>query len=91
MVVGADPGAANARHFHALPDCSKTWLIAESALDRSATSIFDGRTLWFRLARHHPWPWLQESGIDIGLMEMWGSVLTAAFRSHLDKRVRKVA
>jgi hypothetical protein len=81
MVVGADPGAANARHFHALPDCSKTWLIAESALDRSATSIFDGRTLWFRLARHHPWPWLQESGIDIGLMEMWGSVLTAAFQA----------
>jgi hypothetical protein len=81
LVVGADPGAANARHFHALPDCSKTWLISESALDRSATSIFDGRTLWFRLARHHPWPWLQETGIDIGLMEMWGSVLTAAFQA----------
>ena len=36
-------------------------------------------TFWFRLATHHPWPWLKAHGLDIGLVEMWGSVLTAAF------------
>jgi hypothetical protein len=80
LVVGADPGTANARHFQELPDCPDTWLLSESALDRAATSIFDGRTFWFRLAKHHPWPFLHELGIETGLMEMWGSVLTAAFQ-----------
>jgi hypothetical protein len=80
LAVGADPGAANARHFQALPPCPDTWLVAESALDRSATAHFDGRTFWFRLANHHPWPWLRTLGIDVSQLEMWGSVLTAGFQ-----------
>jgi hypothetical protein len=80
LVVGADPSTANARHFHSLPDCPDTWLIAESALDPSAAAPFADRTFWFRLANHHPWPWLNALGIDVGLVEMWGSVLTAAFQ-----------
>jgi hypothetical protein len=80
LVVGADPSTINARHFQSLPDCSKTWLVAESALDPSALAPFHGRTLWFRLATHHPWPWLNTLGLDVGLVDMWGSVLTAAFQ-----------
>jgi hypothetical protein len=79
FVVGADPSTANARHFQWLPECANTWLIAESALDRSATQVFDGRTLFFRVSRHHPWPWLQQWGCDAGQIDMWGSVLTAGF------------
>jgi hypothetical protein len=80
LVVGLDPSTANARHFLELPECDDTWLVAESALDRTATSVFDGRTLWFRVANHHPWPWLNEQGIDVGKIDVWGSVLTAAFQ-----------
>ena len=80
IVVGADPSSENARHFHLLPECSNTWLVAESALAPSAAHAFDERTFWFRLANHHPWPWLRSQGLDIGNVEMWGSVLTAAFQ-----------
>ena len=80
IVVGLDPSELNARHFHGLPDCPDTWLVAESALDPSATSRFAGRTFWFRVARHHPWPWYHEIGIDVGFLEVWGSVVTAAFQ-----------
>ncbi|MCC7416243.1 MAG: DUF115 domain-containing protein [Acidobacteria bacterium] len=80
IVVGVDPGAANARHFQALPSCPGTWLVAESALDPAAVRRFDGRTFWFRAARHHPWPWLNELGIDVASMDLWGSVLTGAFQ-----------
>jgi hypothetical protein len=55
-------------------------LVAESALDPAAAATFQGRTFWFRLAPHHPWPWLNTRGLDAGLVEMWGSVLTAAFQ-----------
>lgn len=79
LAVGADPGEANARHFLDLPAFTGTWLVAESALDPIAAVPFHGRTLWFRLANHHPWPWLREGGLDVGHVEMWGSVLTAAF------------
>ena len=80
LAVGADPGQANARHFQELPECRRTWLVAESALDATATAAFAGRTLWFRLANHHPWPWLAQHGIETAHLEMWGSVLTAAFQ-----------
>jgi hypothetical protein len=79
LAVGLDPGELNARHFQALPPCPDTWLVAESALDRSATRVFDGRTFWFRVSNHHPWPWLNGLGIDAGQLAAWGSVLTSAF------------
>ena len=80
LAVGADPGQANARHFHDLPECPTTWLVAESALDAPAAAAFEDRTLWFRLSNHQPWPWLRERGLDVAQMDMWGSVLTAAFQ-----------
>jgi len=80
LVVAVDPSILNARHFQALPDCSETWLIAESALDRSATMHFDERTFWLRVSKHHPWPWLNQCGIDVGQIDVWGSVLTAALQ-----------
>ena len=80
FVVGLDPSELNARHFHDLPPCPDTWLVAESALDRTATRAFEGHTCWFRVARHHPWPWLNDLGIDVGFLEVWGSVVTGAFQ-----------
>jgi hypothetical protein len=81
LVVGLDPSDLNARHYHLLADCPDTWLVAESGLDRSATREFDGRTYWYRVARHHPWPFYNEVGIEVGYLEVWGSVLTAAFQT----------
>lgn len=83
IVVGADPSLGNARHFQWLPACPQTWLVAESALDRTATRVFDGRTLWFRLSNHQPWPWLAPHGFTVCQFDMWGSVLTAAFQVAL--------
>jgi hypothetical protein len=80
LAVGLDPGEANARHFECLSGCDNTFLVAESALDRRVTRDFDGRTFWFRVANHQPWPWLNEIGLDVGCLEVWGSVLTAAFQ-----------
>ncbi len=80
LVIGLDPSDLNARHLLALPECRDTWLVAESALDPKATAAFDGRTFWFRVAPHHPWPWYNEQGIDIGRLDVWGSVLTGAFQ-----------
>jgi len=80
MVVAVDPQALNARHFHALPDCSRTWLVGEASIDPTVIAPFDRRTFWFRVADHQPWPWYHELGIDVGRVDVWGSVLTAAFQ-----------
>lgn len=83
IVSALDPSLLNARHFQMLAECPDTWLVAESALDRSAAAPFDGRTFWLRIAKHHPWPWLNSCGIDVGLIDVWGSVLTGAFQLAL--------
>ena len=80
FVVALDPSELNGRHLLNLPACANTWLIAESALDPCAVAAFQGRTLWFRVAAHQPWPWLNTLGVDVGKLEVWGSVLTAAFQ-----------
>ncbi len=80
LVVGLDPSETNARHLLGLSGCRRTWLVAESALDPRAVAPFAGRTFWFRVAPHHPWPWLNELGVDVGRLDVWGSVLTAAFQ-----------
>jgi hypothetical protein len=80
LVVGLDPSTANLRHFLALPECRNTWLVAESALDPACTSAFGDRTFWFRVSKHQPWPWLNTLGIDIGQIDVWGSVLTGALQ-----------
>ncbi len=80
LAVGLDPSELNARHFHALPPCPETWLVSESALDGAAHRHFGDRTFWFRVAQHEPWPWYQALGLDVGQIEVWGSVVTAAFQ-----------
>jgi hypothetical protein len=80
LVVAVDPQALNARHFHALPDCSQSWLVGEASIDPTVIAPFDRRTFWFRVADHQPWPWYHELGIDVGRIDVWGSVLTAAFQ-----------
>ncbi|NOT24479.1 MAG: DUF115 domain-containing protein [Acidobacteria bacterium] len=80
-VVGIDPSPLNARHFLSLPDCPGTRLICDLALDRQATASFEERTFWFRVADHHPGPWLASLGLDVEKVDVWGSVLTAAFQA----------
>lgn len=80
FVVGVDPGEINGRHFRWLPERPQTWLVGEPSLDPMAIEPFGGRAFWFRVARHQPWPWYQELGVDVAQLEVWGSVLTAAFQ-----------
>jgi hypothetical protein len=81
IAVGMDPGERNARHFQSLPPSPATWLVAESALDPSVVRAFGERTFWFRVANHQPWPWFRDLGLDTGQIDVWGSVLTAAFQT----------
>ena len=78
--MALDPSEINGRHLLDLPAHAGTWLVAESALDPRATAAFHGRTLWFRVAPHQPWPWLKTHGIDVGRLDVWGSVLTGAYQ-----------
>ena len=79
LVVAVDPSEANAAHLEGLPAGPGTWLVAETSLHPTAFAPFAGRTFCFRVAAHHPWPWLHAAGFDVGLLRAWGSVLTTAF------------
>ncbi len=79
IVVAVDPTEANARHLAELPPCPDTVLVAEGSLDPEGLVAFEGRTAFFRIGNHHPWPWLREQGVDRGTLRAFGSVLTTAF------------
>lgn len=79
LVVGVDPTEANARHLAELPPCPGTYFVSEGSLDPEAMPTFAGRTFYFRVTDHAPWPWLRQQGIDRGKLRAWGSVLTTAF------------
>lgn len=79
VVVATDPTETNARHLCELPACSRTHLVAEGSVDSESLSEFEGRTFFFRVSDHHPWPWLRNKGLDRGPLRAWGSVLTTAF------------
>lgn len=79
LIVALDPSEANATHLDDLPPCPATPLVAEGSLDPTALAGFRGRTLFFRVADHHPWPWLRQIGLDRQPLRAWGSVLTTAF------------
>jgi hypothetical protein len=79
FVVAVDPSEANATHLVELLPCPESYLVAEGSLDPEALRHFAGRTFFFRVADHHPWPWLRGLGIDRGCLRAWGSVLTSAF------------
>jgi hypothetical protein len=78
LVAAVDPSPANACHLGGLLDPARTWLVAEASLHPSAFAHFDGRTFFFRVSDHAPWPWLREAGLDRARLEVWGSVVTAA-------------
>jgi len=80
FVVAVDPQPMNARHFHELPPCPDTWLVSEASIDPSVVAPFGRRTLWFRVSNHEPWSWYNEMGLDVGRVDVWGSVVTAAFQ-----------
>ncbi len=79
FVVALDPSDVNASHLVDLPACPRTWLVGEGSLDPVAFDAFAGRTFVFRVADHHPWPWLRRIGLDRQPLRAWGSVLTTAF------------
>ena len=78
-VVAVDPSEANGRHLVDLPPSGETFLIAEGSIDPFAVAGFSGRTFFFSVSDHHPWPWLRSLGVDTGQLRAWGSVLTSAF------------
>lgn len=79
FVVAVDPGAPNARHLTNLPPCPDTVLVAEPSVQSRSFEAFAGRTFLYRVASHHPWPWLGASGIDLPILRAWGTVLVTAF------------
>lgn len=79
LVVAVDPTEANARHLVDLPSCESTFLVAEGSVDPEAMRTFATRLATFRVADHHPWPWLSAQGVHRGRLRAWGSVLTTAF------------
>jgi hypothetical protein len=90
IIVASDSSRANAAHLSSLPP-SRSWLIAEASLHPSAFPHFDGRTFFFRVAAHEPWPWLQTLGLDAGILPTWGSVATSAFSLALDLGCNPIA
>jgi SAM-dependent methyltransferase len=79
LVVAVDPSEANAAHLTCLPPCPDTYFVSEGSIDPAAIQQFAGRTFFFRVADHHPWPWLRQLGIERARLRAWGSVLTTAF------------
>lgn len=80
VVVSVDPSELNARHLKDLPEAARgTWLVAEGSIDRDVFPQFAGRTFTFKVSHHHPWPYLEDSGIRRATLRTWGSVLTTAF------------
>jgi len=78
LVLAIDPSVANACHLGALHEPRRTWLAAECSLHPPAFAHFEGRTFFFRIGNHAPWPWLREAGFDRLQLNVWGSVVTAA-------------
>jgi hypothetical protein len=78
IVVAVDPTDMNGRHLLRVPARRRPWLLAEPSIDPRVPPAFDARFATFRVANHHPWPWLETLGIARPLVRVWGSVVTAA-------------
>jgi hypothetical protein len=72
LVVAADPSDVNARHLIDVPSSPDTWLIAEASVDPRALDGRAGRVAAYRVAGHHPWPWLLGHGLSRRLVRVWG-------------------
>ena len=84
LAVALDPSLDNARHLTRMAVPDSVHLVCEASVDPSVPRAFAGRTFFFRVGRHAPWPWLESVGISLGILEAWGSVVTSA----LDLAVR---
>ena len=84
LAVALDPSLDNARHLTRIAVPDSVHLVCEASVDPSVPRAFAGRTFFFRVGRHAPWPWLESVGISLGILEAWGSVVTSA----LDLAVR---
>ena len=79
LVVATDPTEANGRHLKGVGGKGATWVLSEGSVDPDALHELRGRVGVFRIAPHHPWPWLQGLGLDRDVVKAWGSVLTSAY------------
>ena len=79
ICVAVDASAANGRHLTDLAPPDRTWLFAEASVLPVAVRAFGSRVVLFRVADHHPWPWLASAGVSRSTLRAWGSVLTTAF------------
>src|SRR5262249_16869518 len=57
LIVSVDASEANARHLSSFPS-ARTTLVSEASVHPSALHGFAGRTFFFKVADHEPWPWL---------------------------------
>jgi hypothetical protein len=78
-VVALDPTELNGQHLTEVPECKNTFLVSEGSIEPLAVTAFAGRTFFFSVSDHQPWPWLQGLGTGAGQLRAWGSVLTGAF------------
>lgn len=78
LVVAVDPAELNARHIAGV-NAPNLHLVAEGSVHPTAFDAFGGRTFFFKVSDHDPWPWLRAAGCDRGLLQAWGSVVTSAF------------
>lgn len=76
-IVSVDPSPTNGRHLLELPGDTPV-LVAEASLWPPAFDGFARRAFLFRVGRHHPWPWLEEANLGVGMLRAWGSVITSA-------------
>jgi hypothetical protein len=83
LVVAVDASEANARHLSSFPS-GRTALVSEGSVHPSALPSFAGRTFFFKVSDHEPWPWLGALGLDRARLDAWGSVATTAFALALE-------
>ena len=79
VVVALDPSRENGRHLRGIDGSPATWVLADGSVDPDALRQVAQRVGVFRVAAHHPWPWLRHLGVDAPTLRAWGSVLTSAF------------
>ena len=78
LAVALDPSADNARHLTRTLIPASVHLVCEASVDPAVPAAFAGRTFFFRVGHHAPWPWLEAAGLELGLVAAWGSVVTSA-------------
>lgn len=78
FVIALDPTEANGRHLRGVASSRQTWAIVEGSVEPAAVNGFRNSLFTFRVANHHPWPWLQALNVQRPMVRAWGSVLTSA-------------